>query len=132
MNQAQKNKQFMLEYYAASSGKKKTEEWMDKYIADEKLRAHIKFMEKAFPEYELVPDEIIAEGDRVFVRASVKANHKGEVDGIPPTFKDINIPFAIGYKIKDRKIVDFWTISDQMEFLEQLGLAKEQVEVPPE
>lgn len=122
----------MLEYYAASSGKKKTEAWMDKYIADEKLKSHIRFMEKAFPEYKLIPNEIIAEGDRVFVRASVKAIHSGEVDGIPPTFKDINVPFAIGYRIKDQKIVDFWTISDQMEFLEQLGMAREQVEVPPE
>ena len=60
------------------------------------------------------------------------AKHLGEVDGIPPTFKDINVPFAIGYRIKDDMIVDFWTISDQMEFLEQLGMAREGVEVQPD
>jgi predicted ester cyclase len=132
MNQAQKNKQFMINFYKLGSGKKKTEELLRQYSANERHIGHVMFMEKAFPEYKLVPDEIIAEGDKVFVRAHVVATHNGKVDGIPPTFKDINVPFAIGYRIENEKIVDFWTISDQMEFLEQLGMAREQVEVTPE
>ena len=132
MNQAQKNKQFMLEYYKVGSGQKKTESLLRQYTNNERLIGHVMFMEKAFPNHQIVPDEIIAEGDKVFVRARVVAKHLGEVEGIPPTFKDINVPFAIGYKIENAMIVDFWTISDQMEFLEQLGMAREQVEVQPE
>ncbi|KAA3622824.1 MAG: hypothetical protein DWQ02_25530 [Bacteroidetes bacterium] len=132
MNQAEKNKQFMIDFYKLGSGQEKTEEMLRQYTNNERYIGHVMFMEKAFPEYQLVPDEIIAEGDKVFVRARVVAKHKGEVDGIPPTFKDINVPFAIGYRIEENMIVDFWTISDQMEFLEQLGMAREQVEVRPE
>jgi hypothetical protein len=44
----------------------------------------------------------------------------------------VYIPFALGYKVEDDKIVDFWPIADQLEFVEQLGMAREQVEVPPE
>lgn len=132
MNQVQKNKQFMMDYYKLGSGQEKTEELLRQFTNNERLIGHVMFMDKAFPNYQIIPDEIIAEGDKVFVRAHVVAKHKGEVDGIPPTFKDINVPFAIGYRIADEKIVDFWTISDQMEFLEQLGMAREQVEVSPE
>jgi predicted ester cyclase len=131
MTQAEKNKQFMIDIYNMGSGQKKTEEMLRQYTDNERYIGHVLFMEKAFPNYQIIPDEIIAEGDKVFVRASVIAKHEGEVEGIPPTFKDINVPFAIGYEIKDEKIIDFWTISDQMEFLEQLGMAREQVEVPP-
>lgn len=132
MNQAEKNKQFMINFYKIASGNKKTEAELRKWSTNERHIGHVMFMEKAFPNYELVPDEIIAEGDKVFVRAHVVAKHTGEVDGIPPTFKEINVPFAIGYRIDNEKIVDFWTISDQMEFLEQLGMAREQVEVHPD
>lgn len=132
MTQAEKNKQFIIEFYNLGSGHEKTEALLRRYSDNERHIGHVMFMEKAFPEYHLVPDEIIAEGDKVFVRAHVVAKHRGEVEGIPPTFKDINVPFAIGYRIANNKIADFWTISDQMEFLEQLGMAREQVEVPPE
>ena len=129
MNQAERNKQFILKYYSIFSGKKKPEELIRQYVADEKLIAHGKFMEKSFPKYKLVPDEIIAAEDRVFVRFRFIGQHKGEMDGIPPTFKEVKVPFAICYRIENNKIVDHWMITDQMEFLEQLGLVSGQEQV---
>lgn len=124
MSQEKKNKQFIIEYYNALVGREKPEHVIRKYVADEKLIQHIKFFERTFPEYNLIPEEIIAEGDRVFVRARVEGVHEGEMDGIPPTFKEIKIPFAICYRIHNDMIVDHWMIADQMELLEQLGLAQ--------
>ena len=131
MNQTEQTKKFFLEYWNALSGKPKTETLIRLYVDDEKLINHILFFESIFPEYEMVPKEIMAENDNLFVRAIIKAKHKGKVADIPPTMKDVEAPFAIGYQIKNNRIVDFWAIADQMDLLQQLGLSAEQVEVRP-
>ncbi len=129
MNQSQKNKQFYLKYHDALSGKKKTREKIMRYVADEKLIEHILFFENMFPEYAVILDDIVAEGDKVFVQSHLMGQHEGEIDGIPATHKTVNAPFALGYTIKNEKIVSFWAIANEMEFFEQLGLARDQVNV---
>lgn len=129
MSQSEATKQFYLSYLAATSGKKKTKELLSRYIADEKLIGHALFFESIFPEYSLHVDELVAEGDRVFVRAHLTGQHTGEADVIPPTNRSVDTPFALGYRVENNKIVSFWAIANEMEFLEQLGLAREQVNV---
>lgn len=131
MNQTEKTKKFIIDYMHAFSGKPKPESLIRQYVADEKLIKHILFFEATFPEYSFVPIEIMAENDKVFMRGSVVGKHAGETEGIPATMKNIEAPFAVGYRIKNDKIVDFWAIADQMELLEQLGLHAEQVDVKP-
>lgn len=123
MNKAKRNRAFILEYYKALAGKRKTEELIRKYVSDEKLIEHIKFFDKTFPNYNAVVEEIFADEDKVFVRARMSGRHEGSLDDIPPTFKHFKMPFALCYRIKDNKITDHWMIADQMELLEQLGLA---------
>lgn len=130
MKKSEKNKQFYLNYLDALSGHKKTRELISKFVSDEKLIGHILFFEKLFPKYELIIDELMAEGDHVFVRSHFVGKHKGEADGIPATQKTVDAPFATGYKMKNGKIVDFWAIANEMELFEQLGLARDQVDVP--
>lgn len=131
MTQLEETKKFILEYWNAVSGKPKTETLLRQYVDSEKLINHILFFESMFPEYQLLPIEVIAENNKVFVRAHIVGKHEGETDGVPPTLKDIDAPFAICYKISNFRIVDFWAIADQIELLEQLGLHAEQVEVQP-
>ena len=87
------------------------------------------FFEKLFPKYEIIVDELLAEGDRIFVRSHIKGQHIGETDEIPATQKNIETPFALGYRIQNDKIVDFWAIANEMELFEQLGLTRDEVEV---
>jgi predicted ester cyclase len=130
MNQSEKNKQFYRDYLKALSGKPKTRELISQYIEDEKLIEHGLFLEQLFPKYELIIDELMAEGDKIFVRSHFVGKHIGEIEGIPSTHKTVDTPFALGYTIKNEKIVDFWAIANEMELFEQLGLAREQVDVP--
>ncbi|MCB0578969.1 MAG: ester cyclase [Phaeodactylibacter sp.] len=123
MDTEKRNRAFILGYYNALAGKRKTEELIRRYVSDEKLIGHIKFFEQTFPGYDAVVEEMYTAGDKVFVRASMSGRHEGSLDDIPPTFKHFKMPFAICYRIKDNKIIDHWMIADQMELLEQLGLA---------
>ena len=129
MTQAEKNKAFYLTYLKALSGKAKTKQLISRYVEDEKLINHSLFFEQLFPEYELIIDELIAEGNRVFVRSHFVGTHRGGTDAIPATQQKVKTPFAVGYEIKNEKIVDFWAIANEMELFEQLGLAREQVDV---
>jgi predicted ester cyclase len=67
-------------------------------------------------------DEMTAEGNRVVVRARWKGCHEGELNGIHPSYRTVEMPFVISYEIENGKIVHHWLITDQMAFMEQLGL----------
>lgn len=125
MQQQNQNKEFILDYFNALSAKEKTQEILDKYMTDEALMAHIHFFESAFPRYEIIADEMYAEDNHVIVIAHFKGTHKGEMNGIPATFKEVNIPFAIRYTIENNKIVSHWILADQMMMMQQLGVIPE-------
>ena len=122
MDNLQKNKELVIEYFNAISGVKKTRELLEKYLSDKQLIEHIEFFDSVFPAYELYADEMLAEGNRVVVRARAKGRHEGELNGIPPTYKNVDFPFSIGYEIENNKIISHWLIADQMMLMEQLGV----------
>ncbi len=122
MGNQQDNKDFVLKYVQALNGKKKTEALCDQWMTDKNLKEHIIFFESIFPKYDGVVDEMTAEGNRVVVRARMKARHEGEYNGIPPTYKMVDFPFVVCYTIEDQMIVDHWLIADQMILMEQLGV----------
>ncbi|MEO5998795.1 MAG: ester cyclase, partial [Chitinophagaceae bacterium] len=78
--------------------------------------------DKAFPSYEIFSDEMTSEGNRVVVRARFKGVHEGEFNGVLPTHRKVDFPFAISYEIENGKIAHHWLIADQMVVMEQLGL----------
>jgi predicted ester cyclase len=122
MEQQRQNKEFIIRYLNALSGKTKTRELMEQYMTDDELLGHIAFFDTAFPKYEMFADEITAEGNRVVVRARMKGRHEGEFNGILPTFKHVEFPFVVSYDIENGKIVHHWLIADSMALMEQLGV----------
>jgi predicted ester cyclase len=123
MNQQQKNKEFIINYFnALTGGVKKTRALLEKYITDEALIGHINFFETAFPGYEVYIDEMTAEGNRVIVQARTKGTHLGNLGDIPPTHKTVDFPFVVRYEIDNNKIVSHWMLADQMVLMQQLGI----------
>ena len=122
MEKTRKNKEFILDYLNALGGIKKAKESIEQYVSDHHLIEHILFFDTVFPNYDVLVDEMTAEGDRVIVRARLKGRHEGEFNGIPPTYKEVEMPFVISYEIENEKIVSHWLIADQLVMLEQLGV----------
>jgi predicted ester cyclase len=122
MENIKKNRAFIVDYFNAISGKAKTEALLEKYMTDTALRDHITFFEGAFPNYELLIEEMISEGEKVIVRGRCLGEHKNEFNGIPPTNKNMDLPFVIRYTIENGKISDHWLIADQLTLMEQLGV----------
>jgi predicted ester cyclase len=119
------NKAYVHRYLDALSGKEKPRALQDEYIADsdEELKDHIMFFETSFPLYEVIADDMIAEGDKVAVLARFRGVHNGDLMGIAPTGTEVDVPFAITYRIAGGKIAQHWMSFDRMALMEQLGVA---------
>ena len=114
------NKQLIKDYFQALSGQLKTEELVNQYVSDPALKEHIGQAEAAFPAYEVVLQQMVAEGDWVACRAGFRGVHKGEFAGIPPTGRTVGSDFMIFYRIEDGRIVQHWMQLDVQDILRQL------------
>ncbi len=118
------NKAFIRRYLDAISGKDKTPALQDTYIADsdQELKDHIVFFETSFPRYALPIDNLIAEGDKVVAHLRFTGTHKGDLLGIAPTGKEVDVPFIITYRLAGGKIAEHWMSFDRMALMEQIGV----------
>jgi steroid delta-isomerase-like uncharacterized protein len=117
------NKAFIRRYITAISGKAKTDPLLSEYISDPELRRFIGAFEAGFPRYELQVEDMIAESDKVVVRATFRGQHQGEVRGIPATGKIVTFPVIIIYQLGDGKIFRHWLASDTLSLAQQIGAA---------
>ena len=125
MNQAIKNKEFIIEYFNALSGIVKTPEMLAHYISDQGLIEHILFFDAAFPKYAVTIEEMTAEDNRVVVRARMLGKHEGVFGNIPPTHRSMDFPFVVSYTLENNKIISHWLVADQMLLMQQLGVEPE-------
>jgi steroid delta-isomerase-like uncharacterized protein len=81
-----------------------------------------------FPDFTMNLEDMIAEGDRVFIRATMRGTHKGDFVGMPGTGKQIEVPCGDFVRIVNGKAVEHWGVTDTGTMMQQLGL----VEAPGE
>src|SRR5438445_5984935 len=67
-----------------------------------------KMIRAAFPDGRTTIDDIIAEGDKVVVRATMKGTHKGEFMGIPATGKQVTISGIDVTRFVNGKSTEHW------------------------
>ncbi len=77
---------------------------------------------KGFPDFHLTIEEIIAEGDKVWVHYTETMTHTGEYRGIAPTGKKITFPSVWMHRIVDGKIVEREGVTNDLNLLKQLGV----------
>ena len=76
---------------------------------------------KAFPDWHMTIEHIVAENDLVVVFLNGSGTHKGEFNGIPPTNKPVSVRSAELYKIENERINGHWYVFDQLNLLKQTG-----------
>jgi steroid delta-isomerase-like uncharacterized protein len=77
---------------------------------------------ESFPDWHSTFEELVAEGDRVAERWTGRGTHQGELQGIPPTGKRVEVPGSVFYRIVGGKIVEFRGQLDMMGLMQQLGV----------
>jgi len=84
-------------------------------------KAAHQMMLAAFPDYQTVIDDLVAEGDKVAARITMSGTHSGSFMGIPATGKHVLFTGMYIARIADGKIVEHWGEEDAVSLLQQLG-----------
>ena len=113
-------RQLIGQYLQALSGQRKTPDLVAEFVSDPHLAAHIRDVEAAFPEYELIADDLIAERDLVAMRGTFRGVHRNPFAGIPATGKAVSSPLMIIYRVRDNHIVEHWLQFDGGALVAQL------------
>jgi steroid delta-isomerase-like uncharacterized protein len=80
----------------------------------------------AFPDLNATVEDVIAEGNKVVTRYTIRGTHQGEIEEFgPPTGKQIELEGITIHRIEDGKIVEEWERYDNLSVLRQLGLVPE-------
>ncbi|RBI61719.1 ester cyclase [halophilic archaeon] len=91
----------------------------------EEFRRQVREFRAAFPDLEGTVDEVIADGDRVANRFTMRATHEGEFMGVEPTGKTVELRGTIFAHVEDGKIAERWVVDDVYGFLKRLGKISE-------
>jgi predicted ester cyclase len=97
---------------------------VDQFFVDERLvegvRAGCFRYFEAFPDMHVSLDELIAEGDRVFLRSTLTGTHDGEYKGIPATGRHVATESAEVFRIADGKFAGYWCLTNVAGLMRQL------------
>lgn len=86
------------------------------------LKGFARAWRESFPDWYSTFEELIAEGDRVAERWTGRGTHRGELQGIAPTGRRVEVPGSVFYRITGGKIVEFRGQLDMMRLMQQLGV----------
>jgi steroid delta-isomerase-like uncharacterized protein len=78
---------------------------------------------KAFPDWHSELHALIAEDDIVVERFTASGTQQGELMGVPPTGKHIELQGINIFRVRDGQITERWGRLDELALLQQLGLA---------
>jgi steroid delta-isomerase-like uncharacterized protein len=77
-------------------------------------------MKAAFPDLEVHVDDLVAAGDKVAVRLTLRGTHSGEFQGVPATGRTIQYESHEFYRVADGLIAEEWICSDMASLFSQL------------
>ncbi len=77
----------------------------------------------AFPDMQVTVDDVIAEGDRLAVRSTMRATHEGDFMGIPGSGKKVEVSNYDFIRFENDQAAEHWGVIDSAALMEQLGMA---------
>jgi predicted ester cyclase len=116
----QRNKKLIL-HYCMRMKEGMTEQTVRDFTDNESYIRGVMVFRNAFPDYVIFVEDMTAEGDFVIIHGIFRGTHRGEIFGIPATFRKIEYQMMVKYHIENQKIINAWPMFDQMALYEQLG-----------
>jgi steroid delta-isomerase-like uncharacterized protein len=85
------------------------------------MRQAVRLLHAALPDFHSTIEDMIAEGDMVVARMTLRGTHMGELLGIPPSGERIAMSTISIVRIANGQIVERWNMSDTLGLLRQIG-----------
>ena len=76
----------------------------------------------AFPDARFTVEDLIAEGDRVAARLTMRGTHLGPMNGVPATGRAVVVTGMSIERVANGRIVEGWNQNDALGLLTQLGV----------
>jgi len=83
--------------------------------------AIIGMMRGGFPDIQWTLEEMVAEGDKVAARFTMRGTHRGTFFGVPPTGKTISVQAINIYRLSGGQFVEEHGQPDMLGLLQQIG-----------
>ncbi|NPD90492.1 MAG: ester cyclase [Asgard group archaeon] len=90
----------------------------------EPLKTLMKMGKLAFPDWHETIEDIIAEGDKVWVFLTYTATHTGEWFGVAPTGNKMETTSVDVHRIVNGKVAEYWNVTNNLNMFTALGLVK--------
>jgi steroid delta-isomerase-like uncharacterized protein len=81
-------------------------------------------LRRAFADLQIEPLDVIAEADKVVIRARVSGRQVGPFAGMPATGRAFSVEHMHIVRILDGKVVEHWANRDDCGMMRQLGLLR--------
>jgi steroid delta-isomerase-like uncharacterized protein len=75
----------------------------------------------AFPDWRFTVEDMVAEGDLVMTRCTVRGTHRGELLGLPPTGREVAYTEILISRVSEGRIVEQSVLIDRLGLLQELG-----------
>jgi steroid delta-isomerase-like uncharacterized protein len=80
----------------------------------------------AFPDLRMDAEDVLASGDKTVARVRATGTHRGDLMGIPPTGRHVDVQMIDIMKFDDAGLVrEHWGVFDAMSMMQQLGVVPE-------
>ncbi len=86
------------------------------------VRRLVDYYAASFPDVRFTVDDAIAEADKVAVRWTAQATHRGTFEGIPATGRSVAVSGITTVRVAGGKITESWESFDALGLLAQLGV----------
>jgi predicted ester cyclase len=84
-------------------------------------KAIVRLFRSIFPDLDWRIDDLIAEGDKVVARTTMRGTQQADFFGIPPTGRMVEMTGIHVVRIAEGRIVEHWGINDDLGLMRQLG-----------
>ncbi len=90
------------------------------------LKRFVAMYRDAFPDIEFTIEDQVAEGENVATRWVARGTHRGELMGIAPTGKRVEVRAFTLHRFSGGKIAEDWAHYDALDVVRQLGVVPDQ------
>ncbi len=85
-------------------------------------QAYVTMLRSAYSEMHQSIDDILVDGDKVAMHATLRGVHTGAIRGIPASGNRIEMPYLCIAHVRNGKVERAWVALDKLEYLRQLGV----------
>lgn len=93
----------------------------------ETYKQSLTVLRSAFPDLRMDVEDMVAEGDRVVTRLTLRGTHQGQYLGLAPTGRFVTTGSIDILRLAGGKAVERWAETDTLGLLQQLGAISEAV-----